>query len=265
MPEPSDPPVREGRIASGTFAYTDEGEGPAVLLIHGLPGSQRDFRWFTPHLLGVRVLRVDQPGFGGTPVSTEPSVDPARRAAFLGATLDALGVDKVVAVGHSFGGLLAAELAAREPERVLGLGLLGSVGTREHRARRTFGPWTSLSNGLRVPLLGRTLLPRVRKAFVAVGFSSSLTDDDLIHTVHRVATADFRRHRHNLAEVRCSTLVAWCEDDAMVEVAIAEDLAARCAPGPRLSWPEGGHSLQKTRAAELGPAVAAWAIELLTR
>ena len=41
---PSDPERRKGKAAGGVFTYTDEGAGPAVVAIHGLPGSARDFR-----------------------------------------------------------------------------------------------------------------------------------------------------------------------------------------------------------------------------
>src|ERR1700722_13641150 len=40
------------------------GRGPAVLLIHGLPGTAEDFNLVTPLLAGRRTVAIDRPGFG---------------------------------------------------------------------------------------------------------------------------------------------------------------------------------------------------------
>ncbi len=50
MQGPSDPPRQLVRLAGGLAAFSDEGEGPSVLAVHGLPGSGRDFRWLAPRL-----------------------------------------------------------------------------------------------------------------------------------------------------------------------------------------------------------------------
>src|SRR5579871_1396174 len=40
------------------------GAGPAVLLIHGLPGTAEDFEKVTPLLRGLRTIAIDRPGYG---------------------------------------------------------------------------------------------------------------------------------------------------------------------------------------------------------
>src|SRR6185437_17075949 len=67
-------------------------------------------------------LAVDLRGHGDS--TWDPPWDVATHIADLLETLDAEGVERAVAAGHSFGGLLAMRLAAAAPERVLGLALL---------------------------------------------------------------------------------------------------------------------------------------------
>ena len=55
------------------LAYTDEGTGPVVLAIHGCPGSVRDWRWLGHPLAShFRLIRLDLPGFGETPLGHSP-------------------------------------------------------------------------------------------------------------------------------------------------------------------------------------------------
>lgn len=107
--------------------YFDVGEGPVILFLHGNATSARD--WSRPaRTLATthRVLVLALPGFGDSdPVE---DVRPERLVPFIAAFLDELGVEQVVAAGHSYGGLLAAELALTRPERVTRLVLADSAG-----------------------------------------------------------------------------------------------------------------------------------------
>ena len=125
VPEsPSDPSIRLARLERGPFAYTEEGAGPTALAIHGLPGSVRDFRWLASALDGrVRFVRLDQPGFGATPVRTGTGARLPDRVRFVRDAIDALGLDRVTLLAHSMGGPLAMAVAAEEP-RVERLALL---------------------------------------------------------------------------------------------------------------------------------------------
>ena len=74
-----------------------------------------------------QVYAPDLPGSGG---SARPPADYSLTffTRFVGAFLDALGVDRAVVVGNSLGGLLSLRLALAEPQRVTALGLIGSAG-----------------------------------------------------------------------------------------------------------------------------------------
>jgi 4,5:9,10-diseco-3-hydroxy-5,9,17-trioxoandrosta-1(10),2-diene-4-oate hydrolase len=104
------------------------GEGTPLVLLHALGESALDWRWVLPALSRThRVYAVDLPGFG---YSGKPSAaySPAFFARFVGAYLDALGLERAALVGNSLGGLVALRLALSEPARVSALGLVASAG-----------------------------------------------------------------------------------------------------------------------------------------
>jgi pimeloyl-ACP methyl ester carboxylesterase len=112
--------------------YHDLGDGPPVLLIHGSgPGVSAWANWRTvlPALSGShRVIAPDILGFGYTQRPPDVAYGPAVWLEHLLGFLDALDLPKVSLVGNSFGGALALRLAAKAPERVDRLVLMGSVG-----------------------------------------------------------------------------------------------------------------------------------------
>ena len=116
-----------GELDGLLLHYVEEGQGPAIVLIHGLGGFAESWRHNIPELSGHgRVIALDLPGFGR---SGKP-----RRAyttAFLAQALDGflrtLGVDRVRLVGHSLGGAVAARYALEHPARVERLALLGAA------------------------------------------------------------------------------------------------------------------------------------------
>lgn len=254
---PSDPPLRSVQLAAGPASYTDEGHGPAVLAVHGLPGSARDFRWLAPHVTpAARMIRLELPGFGATPVETEPDPSPAGRARFLLSFLDALGVERPLLVGHSMGGVTACAAADLRPEAFRGLALLASPGMRRHSMLRRY-PLRALDALLSRPLLGRAMAGINRRVFALVGFRR-YPDAELYRTVKCAAATSIPEHAERLRRLKLPTLVAWCDDDGFIEPDISEELAAVCPDGPRLRFAKGGHNLQKSHAAEIGEAITAW-------
>jgi 4,5:9,10-diseco-3-hydroxy-5,9,17-trioxoandrosta-1(10),2-diene-4-oate hydrolase len=108
--------------------YLVAGEGAPLVLLHALGESALDWRWVLPALAHThRVYAVDLPGFG---YSGKPSAEysSAFFARFVGAYLDALGLERAALVGNSLGGLVALRLAVSEPARVSTLGLVASAG-----------------------------------------------------------------------------------------------------------------------------------------
>jgi pimeloyl-ACP methyl ester carboxylesterase len=94
------------------------GVGPAVLLLHGLASTRRFCDLVVPGLAGLSVVALDQRGHGesGRPPGPYDGGTVVRDAL---TALDALGLSRVVVVGHSWGAWTALRLAADAPHRVL--------------------------------------------------------------------------------------------------------------------------------------------------
>ena len=109
------PFVRAGDI---DIYYELQGEGPRVLNISGTGGDLRR-RPSLASLLGegFTVLSYDQRGLGQTSIPDGP-YSMAGYASDAAALLDALGWDRCMVMGTSFGGMVAQEFAITYPERV---------------------------------------------------------------------------------------------------------------------------------------------------
>jgi pimeloyl-ACP methyl ester carboxylesterase len=120
------------------LAVTVEGEGPAVLLLHGFPDSGRLWRDQVPALTaaGLQVIVPDLRGFGN---SEAPEAVEAYRishsVADIVAVLDQLGVQQARVVGHDWGAAVAWAMTVLAPDRVERLAAL-SVGHPATRGMR---------------------------------------------------------------------------------------------------------------------------------
>ncbi len=97
------------------------------MLLHGVGTSSGEWFWVLDDLArNYCVYAVDLPGYDGS--YEPPDYSPAFTASFVSSFLDAVGVERVVVVGNSFGGLVALHLALSEPARVSALVLSDSAG-----------------------------------------------------------------------------------------------------------------------------------------
>lgn len=120
--------VRRVTLHGHEIAYRMAGEGPAVLLVHGMAGSSRTWREVMPRLAeDCQVIAPDLLGHGD---SATPPGDYSLGgfAAMLRDLLGALDVERVTVVGQSLGGGIAMQLAYQHPELVERLVLVCSGG-----------------------------------------------------------------------------------------------------------------------------------------
>lgn len=133
------------------LAYSDLGQGPGLVLLHGWSGNSRlweAFGW-TRHLEGRRLLALDLRGHGASAKPHEPEA--YRMEALAGdvlALLDATGLDEADLFGYSLGALMALWTAVLEPGRVRSL-VMGGVNDQpqewvaQGQALRGKGPMTA--------------------------------------------------------------------------------------------------------------------------
>ncbi|MBT5239355.1 MAG: alpha/beta hydrolase [Rhodospirillaceae bacterium] len=103
----------------GQVHYQERGEGASVLLLHQTPWFSVEYSTVLPHIAakGFRAIAPDRPGYGLSDVPDKPPTieDYADNLIHV---LDALGLTKVVVVGHNTGSSVAAAFAHRHPDRV---------------------------------------------------------------------------------------------------------------------------------------------------
>jgi haloalkane dehalogenase len=106
--------------------YEESGTGPAFVFLHGNPGSSRLWRDVIARVEGTRKLAPDLIGMGQSGKPDIPYLF-ADHARFLDNWFDRLELDRVVLVGHDWGGALAFDWAFRHPGRVAGIAFLESI------------------------------------------------------------------------------------------------------------------------------------------
>ncbi len=117
--------------SASTYCYTGgkpfDAAKPTAVFIHGVLGDHSVWAWQTRYFAnhGWNVLAVDLPGHGRSGGDAPESVEQA--AGFIGALLDAAGVQRAALVGHSWGSLIALQAAADLGERISHLVLVGTA------------------------------------------------------------------------------------------------------------------------------------------
>lgn len=114
-----------------TYRRYGEVGRPVVLMLHGSPGGNENFRFLAPRL-GERhdVVVPDMLGFGSSTLDVPDHGCRAQAAAMLD-LLDALDVDVAHVVGYSLGGGVAIEMTDLAPRRVASITLFSSIGVQE--------------------------------------------------------------------------------------------------------------------------------------
>ena len=119
---------RSVRLHGRDVAYVVGGEGPTLLLIHGIGG---DWRTWEPVLDGLalnhHVVAIDLPGHGGS-AKGPGDYSLGALASVLRDLGGALGLDRATVIGHSLGGGVAMQFAYQYPERCERLVLVSSGG-----------------------------------------------------------------------------------------------------------------------------------------
>lgn len=114
---PAEPPAPAGSkyaMADGVnFHYVETpGREPAVVMIHGHPGTYLDWAYVQQKLAGRRTIAIDRPGYG---YSSGEYVDFNDQVTAIHALTKKLKLEKPVIAGHSYGGTLAIAYAQKYP------------------------------------------------------------------------------------------------------------------------------------------------------
>lgn len=116
--------LRQHVVELGTAAA----DAAPIVLIHGAGCNLEDMRIDLGERLAAhhRVVLIDRPGLGWSKRRGRDGSSPQYQAAMLREVLDALGIDRAIIIGHSWGGVVAAGFALDNPDRTAALVLLAS-------------------------------------------------------------------------------------------------------------------------------------------
>jgi len=227
--------------------YRDDGEGRPLVLVHGTGGDgEVNFSGVMPYLSARRVIRPDYAGAGLTD-------DPAkaltldRLAGQVLAAVDHAGVESFDLLGFSLGAAVAARLAARQPDRIERLVLVGGFVTgADPRSQMQFRHWADLARRDPASLARLMLLTGFSRAFLAgIDDMESVVAEMVASSnwqgIARQAELDLQVDvSSDLADIRAHTLVLGNQQDQMVDpkasIALADGIGRTT-----LDWIDGPH------------------------
>jgi pimeloyl-ACP methyl ester carboxylesterase len=169
------------RVLGVDLFHQEAGQGPPLVLLHGINDSHRTWSSILPRLAqSRRVLALDLPGCGlsGRP---DASYSLDWQASVVIAWLEALGLDQVDMVGHSYGGGVAQHMLLRDRSRIRRLGLVAAGGLgREVALRLRLASLPRL-----LELFGQPfLVPVAARVCRALGAFASEHDEQWYRAVH---------------------------------------------------------------------------------
>jgi 3-oxoadipate enol-lactonase len=211
-----------------------DGEGPPIVMLHGLGGTSNSFQAMMPSLAGFRVVRPDLPGAGRSPTPRQKITIEFLLEALDNATAH-LGVGRAHIAGHSFGTLIAQHIAARHPERVASLTLFGPILEPQQSARERLRERaaTARHEGMSAvadQLIGSALATATAyENPVAVAFvrESHMRQDveGFARSCEALGEAERAEHRF----ISCPALIVTGEEDAVAPASVARELADKIA------------------------------------
>ena len=240
---------------SGRIHYTEQGEGPVALFVHGVLLNGHLWRHQLAHLSNLRrCIAPDLLAHGDTEIAPDQDVSVSANARMLAELLDALEIDQVDLVGNDSGGGIAQIFAANHPERVRSL-TLTDCDAHDNWPPAAFEPFLAMAaaGGLAGALAAMVGDKRIYRAADALGpayeHPEAVSDETIdiylqpfLRSEQR--TRDLQRFlaafdcSHTLAiearlrTLQAPTLVAWGTDDIYFDVRWSHWLA-QAIPGVR--------------------------------
>ncbi|SHJ90177.1 Pimeloyl-ACP methyl ester carboxylesterase [Roseomonas rosea] len=253
-------------LPGGAVAWREAGQGPALLLLHGIGGHSGAWSHQLVSLAQrYRVLAWDAPGYGGSEALDEPEPKVADYVNRLESWLDAIDVREWLGVGHSLGAIFLAALAARRepPHRAVllhpmaGLGGMDAAARESLRAARiaeltALGPRVFAERRADAVLGRGTPSARVERAITVMAEApvagylaawEALCGADIFPLLDRLGSP---------------TLVISGEEDAGSPPALGQRMAEALLRGESVVMPGVGHYAPIEAPEALDPILLAW-------
>ena len=257
------------------LSYRRAGKGPAVLLLHGIPGASQSWESVAAAIPAtLDVIVPDLLGFGGSDRPTEfEALQATGQAAAIDALLTELAVSRATLVGHDFGGPVALALVRRRASLVGALGLLATNVFPDTPIPFPLSAilWPGVGGLARRALLSGPSLRMMLKQGVGPGVappdaSTHLGDRDQQQAIAKIFAGSllhldeiYRPIEQQLRSIAVPVFVGWGDHDPFFPTAQGERTARAVGAELRL-YPGAGHFLPHERSDE----IAADILDLVT-
>lgn len=242
--------------------YIDDGEGPAVILLHGASGNVNDWDFDMVGRLSdrYRVIAFDRPGLGHTDMIGR-NATAQEQAQLLADAAQAIGVESPIVVGHSYGGAVALAWAVYRPDDLAGLLVLAGASNPWEGDQGLY--YSILGHPVAGPIFATLLSAWVPETTVTEAVQSAFTpqvapDSYEAHygsglILRRFSLLENARQRTRLLpqieamvplypEIAVPTEILHGDADLVVPLSVHSEPLARAVPGANLEVLEGvGH------------------------
>ena len=247
------------QVAGQRLHVRDSGprSGGAIILIHGFGASLHTWEpWARDLSKTHRVVRFDLPGSGLSDPDPSGDYSDARTMVLLLALMDQLGIPRAHVVGHSIGGRIAWNFAARHPQRVERLVLLSPDGFASPGFDYGRKPDVPMAMSLMRYVMPKPLL---RMSLQPAYANPAVMTDALTTQYHDLMRAPgsrqalFARMQQTvlvdplpwLARIQAPTLLLWGDKDAFIPISNAADFVGALPNGTLVTLPGVGHVPQE--------------------
>jgi pimeloyl-ACP methyl ester carboxylesterase len=217
------------------WAYYEGGEGPTIVLLHGLVADKAEWlkvaKELTPHF---HLIIPDLPGAGDSSRVAGASYTIDAQAARLDALVQALQLTRFTLVGHSVGGAIAGVYASDHPEHIAGLALLDSLGlknagnafTRDAAAGKNPFVFDDRAGLQRAMALAFRQPPEVAGRFADVLVARNQRDRAFIESGFDTLRqpAHYLSLQQRLDRLTMPVLGLWCHDDKITDISALDSL-----------------------------------------
>ena len=271
--------LRWERVEGRWLNLVDIGEGPVVLMIHGLSGCWQNWLENIPFFArDHRVIAIDLPGFGESEMPDE-KICISGYADTVDALLDILEIDEPVKfIGNSMGGFIGAEFAIRYPKRLERLVLVAAAGLSVEtiRTQRQEGLRHRAENvaffnigwlASRSPTITRRRRLREAILLLVSAHPAKLPPELTFELVKGSGKDGFNDAlealcnypiRERLPEIECPTFIVWGDKDRLVPVNDASVFEELIDDSRKVVYKDTGHLTMLERPARFNDDVLAF-------
>ncbi|NNC95264.1 MAG: alpha/beta hydrolase [Chitinophagales bacterium] len=239
--------------------YKKSGNGPTLLLIHGVASSLYTWEsWHEALSDNFTVVSIDLPAFGLSGPHPDEDYSHDMYMHTISSVLDQLNVKEVYVAGNSFGGMLCWMYALHDKERVKKIVLIDAAGLNTKR-NDIHDPGFKLATHPLFKYLTHAITPKflIERSLKNAYADPSLVTKEKVSRYHDVLLRKGNRqafskvlletihngedHRKKIASIDIPVLILWGEKENMIPLDMAREYHDLISNSKLITYPDGGH------------------------